>query len=416
MTRLPALAALSLALAACASAPKQAREPESAPAASAATAPAAAAAAPSRSRTVSPYAPAREDPNTRGHYVAGGLYRPGVADTVPDYIPNVDAIPEPDVVHEPRSRVGNRSPYTVLGRQYHVMDDHAGFVETGTASYYGNKFHGRRTSNQEVYDMYAFTAAHKSLPLPSFARVTNLDNGRSVVVRVNDRGPFHEGRVIDLSYAAAVKLGYRDRGTARVEVRALLPGEDAVHRPAGTRVAQAAAPANPAAVAPTAIAPASGIDQLVAMLPAADGAGARAGASRLRGDRRARATSAAGTTAASVVVAPIMLAPTTTSSTLGAPPSAVPATDAVVADVGPAAAAASVPAAAPVTPNPAGERFTVFQNGRALSADEFDAWMAQRQLRVATGRATRIAPVSAASAPAATASTVAPSAATNAAT
>ena len=100
-----------------------------------------------------------------------------------------------------------------------VLADQEGFVETGLASYYGQKFHGRRTSNQEVYDMYAFTAAHKSLPLPSFARVTNLDTGQSVVVRVNDRGPFHEGRVVDLSYAAAVKIGVHPRGTARVEVR-----------------------------------------------------------------------------------------------------------------------------------------------------------------------------------------------------
>jgi len=111
----------------------------------------------------------------------------------------------------------------VLGRSYHVLDDATGFVETGIASYYGEKFHGRRTSNQEVYDMYAFSAAHKSLPLPSFARVTNLDNGQSVVVRVNDRGPFHEGRVIDLSYAAAVKLGIHQAGLGRVEVRALVP-------------------------------------------------------------------------------------------------------------------------------------------------------------------------------------------------
>ena len=172
--------------------------------------------------TTSPYAPATEDLSTRGNYVAGGLYLPGVADTVPDEIPDVDAIPEPEVRDEPRSRGGNRD-YSVLGKRYQVMDKQHGYRETGQASYYGKKFHGRRTSNQEVYDMYAFTAAHKTLPLPSYARVTNLDNGKSIVVRVNDRGPFHQGRVIDLSYAAAVKLGYRDRGTARVEVRALTP-------------------------------------------------------------------------------------------------------------------------------------------------------------------------------------------------
>ena len=175
-------------------------------------------------KPVSPYAPAQEDPGKRGDYVAGGLFRPGEADSVPDYVPDVDAIPEPEVRAEPRARTGNRS-YSVLGKRYQVLDSEHGYVEEGGASYYGNKFHGRRTSSGEVYDMYAFTAAHKSLPLPSYARVTNLDNGKSVVVRVNDRGPFHSNRIIDLSYAAAVKLGYRERGTARVEVRALTPGE-----------------------------------------------------------------------------------------------------------------------------------------------------------------------------------------------
>ena len=169
--------------------------------------------------------------------------------------------------------MGNRSPYTVLGKQYHVMERTGGYSERGTASYYGAKFHGRLTSNQEVYDMYAFTAAHKTLPLPSFARVTNLDNGESVVVRVNDRGPFHEGRVIDLSYAAAVKLGIVARGTGRVEVRALSPGDaDA------PRVASASTPASPtrAAAAPVASAapatvalPPTGLDNLVQALPPA---------------------------------------------------------------------------------------------------------------------------------------------------
>jgi len=171
----------------------------------------------------SPYPPAQEDPSKRGDYVGGGLYAPHVRDSAPDHVPDVGAIPEPVVQALPRSRYGNRSPYQVLGRSYHVLNDATGFVETGIASYYGEKFHGRRTSNQEVYDMYAFTAAHKSLPLPSFARVTNLDNGRSVVVRVNDRGPFHAGRVIDLSYAAAVKIGIHESGLGRVEVRALTP-------------------------------------------------------------------------------------------------------------------------------------------------------------------------------------------------
>lgn len=196
----------------------------------------------------SPYAAAAEDPNTRGNYTAGGLYRPGVRDTTPDYIPNVACIPEPVVTREPRSAVGNRSPYTVLGRQYHVLEDSkAGkYEETGIASYYGAKFHGRLTSNREVYDMYTFSAAHKSLPLPSFAEVTNLENGQSVVVRVNDRGPFHDGRVIDLSYAAAVKLGITQRGTGQVRVRALTPGQErgrGSRRQAASSTARASEPA-----------------------------------------------------------------------------------------------------------------------------------------------------------------------------
>lgn len=216
----------------------------------------------------SPYAKAQEDPGTRGNYVAGGLYRPGVKDSTPDYVPDVACIPEPVVREEPRSAVGNRSPYVVLGKEYRVMERVDEYVEQGTASYYGAKFHGRLTSNREVYDMYQFTAAHKTLPLPSFARVTNLDNGESVIVRVNDRGPFHDGRVIDLSYAAAVRLGITQRGTGRVEVRGLAPGSDNLlasgdrPRPARGRTAL------PAATATAAVAPApSRMDQLVERLP-----------------------------------------------------------------------------------------------------------------------------------------------------
>ncbi len=208
----------------------------------------------------SPYAPAQEDPSKRGDYVAGGLYAPHVKDSVPDYVPDVAAIPEPDVKEEPRSRYGNRS-YSVLGKTYRVLDSGEGYVEAGMASFYGKKFHGRRTSNQEVYDMNAFSAAHRALPLPSYVRVTNLDNGKSVVVRVNDRGPFHAGRVIDLSYAAAVKLDFVRKGTTRVEVRALQPEDGDTRRTASRRertrreeskpnaivaVAPAAAPSVPA--------------------------------------------------------------------------------------------------------------------------------------------------------------------------
>jgi len=226
-------------------------------------------------RRRSPYAPAQEDPSKRGNYTPGGLYAPGVPDSAPEGgIPDIDLIPEPEVVDEPRSRYGNRSPYTVLGKSYRVLDSAAGYDEVGIASYYGNKFHGRRTSNLEVYDMYAFTAAHKTLPLPSYARVTNLDNGRSVVVRVNDRGPFHDGRIIDLSYAAAVKLGVDRAGTARVRVHGLVPGEDAHVDYDAVAAAPAPAPAAPPAP--------SAIDRLVAaLLIAAAEAGERPAAAVL---------------------------------------------------------------------------------------------------------------------------------------
>lgn len=163
-------------------------------------------------------------PDQPGEYTAGGLYRPGVADGGPAIPPDVSHLVEPVPTDEPRARYGNRSPYTVLGKSYQVMEDAEGYVERGIASWYGAKFHGRATSSLEPYDMYQFSAAHKSLPLPTHVRVTHLENGRSVVVRVNDRGPFHEGRVIDLSYAAAVKLGVHVNGTAPVEVRTLKPG------------------------------------------------------------------------------------------------------------------------------------------------------------------------------------------------
>ena len=137
---------------------------------------------------------------------------------------------------EPPAAYGNRSPYTVLGKSYRVRPSAEGYVERGVASWYGQKFHGRQTSSREVYDMCSFSAAHKTLPLPSYVRVTNLDNGREVVVRVNDRGPFHAGRIIDLSFAAAVKLGVDRTGTARVEVRALTGGADLANAPAAARV------------------------------------------------------------------------------------------------------------------------------------------------------------------------------------
>ncbi len=130
-----------------------------------------------------------------------------------------DAVPKV----EPRSPYGNPSRYEQDGITYHVLDSAQNYSETGVASWYGTKFHRQRTSSGEPYDMYAMTAAHKTLPLPSYVRVTNLDNGRKVVVKVNDRGPFKEGRIIDLSYAAAVKLGIQQQGTGRVKVDAIVP-------------------------------------------------------------------------------------------------------------------------------------------------------------------------------------------------
>ncbi len=155
------------------------------------------------------------------NYTAGGLYAPGVADAHPDGELDVSLLREPVPRAEPKSRYGNRSPYKVLGKSYYVLDSAEGYRERGIASWYGTKFHGRNTSSGEPYDMCQFSAAHKTLPIPSFARVTRLDTGQSVIVRVNDRGPFHSGRVIDLSFAAASKLGINRTGTAQVEVEAI---------------------------------------------------------------------------------------------------------------------------------------------------------------------------------------------------
>lgn len=140
-----------------------------------------------------------------------------------------DAVPR----NELKSRGGNRSPYKVLGKQYYVLDSSEGYRERGVSSWYGKKFHGHKTSNGEVYDMYGMSAAHKSLPLPTYVRVTNLDNAKQVIVRVNDRGPFHGSRLIDLSYAAAFKLDMLKSGTARVEIEAI---SHASRRPASSVV------------------------------------------------------------------------------------------------------------------------------------------------------------------------------------
>ena len=135
----------------------------------------------------------------------------------------LDAIADATPRAEPLHRYANR-PYTVFGKDYRPLSSVQPFRQRGMASWYGKRFHGQKTSSGEPYDMYKMTAAHPTLPIPSYVRVTNLANGRSVVVRINDRGPFHAGRVIDLSYVAAHKLGYIAAGAAQVEVEAIVPG------------------------------------------------------------------------------------------------------------------------------------------------------------------------------------------------
>lgn len=320
-TGVAASAAILIVLTACSGAPKKSPPAQTtrleSPAPRAATS----------NRRQSPYAPAQEDIGKRGNYTRGGLYAPEIQDSAPDALPDVDLIPEPEVRYEPRSLYGNRSPYAVLGKTYSVLADPSSYSEVGLASYYGNKFHGRRTSDLEVYDMYAFSAAHKTLPLPSFARVTNLANGRSVIVRVNDRGPFHDGRIIDLSYAAAVKLGVDRAGTARVEVRGLRVGEQAsqLSDTVAVRAAASRTPSPLPSLLPAGVhiatgkpQPASAIDHLLAALPIAD--------------------------------------------------------------------AKTTERALQVAPSPAAQRFDMRRDGRTMTADEFDQWMRDRRMRVATGK------------------------------
>jgi rare lipoprotein A len=153
---------------------------------------------------------------------AGAAPPPPIATPPPTAVPEVgaDAIPKP----EPKSRYGNPPFYDVFGKRYYVLSSSADYVERGVASWYGPGFHQVRTSSGELYDMYGMTAAHRTLPLPAYVRVTNLQNGRSVVVRVNDRGPFVGNRIIDLSYTAAARLDMLRDGTAMVEVRSIDAG------------------------------------------------------------------------------------------------------------------------------------------------------------------------------------------------
>ena len=182
------------------------------------------------------HAPRREYPPTAPPTTAVPP-PPSSADSIPDATPRA----------EPRSTHGNPSFYDVNGRRYQVLASAEGYVERGVASWYGPDFHGHNTSSGELYDRYAMTAAHKTLPLPCYARITNLSNGRSIVVRINDRGPFVGNRIVDLSYAAALKLDVVRTGTALVELRTVGPAMDS----APQTIAVAASAPTPAPASPT---------------------------------------------------------------------------------------------------------------------------------------------------------------------
>jgi len=193
----------------------------------------------------------RRGPETTPKPPAGVPKPPRDLASIPDAVPRA----------EPRSRYGNPETYEVFGKKYRVMKSARGHVERGLASWYGPGFHAERTSSGEPYNMYSMTAAHKTLPIPSYVRVTHLGNGRSVVVRVNDRGPFVGNRIIDLSYTAAYKLGMIGSGTAPVEIRVLQPGDSSSARTTAATppAAPAATPASTPTSAPSLDTPSLGI-------------------------------------------------------------------------------------------------------------------------------------------------------------
>jgi rare lipoprotein A len=184
----------------------------------------------------------------------GGYYKDdGPGDDIPEGLEN---LPDAEPRVEPYANRGNK-PYVVFGKQYVPISDERPFKQRGRGSWYGKKFHGQKTSSGEPYDMYQMTAAHPTLPIPSYARVTNLSNGKQVIVRVNDRGPFHSSRVIDLSYTAALKLGYIGHGSAELEVERLLPADiERINANKGAAtVVSDASPVQPPAVEAVALAP-----------------------------------------------------------------------------------------------------------------------------------------------------------------
>jgi rare lipoprotein A len=186
-------------------------------------------------------APSRpSSPRGGGYYLDDG---PG--DNPP---PNLDQIPDAVPKREPLAR-GAMRPYTIMGQNYTPMTAIQPYKARGIASWYGRRYHGQKTSSGDIYDMYGMTAAHTVLPIPSYARVTNLQNNKSVVVRINDRGPFHSDRLIDLSYTAALKLGVLGGGKALVEVEIITPDGGAPAPPAVAAAPASAAPTTPAVIA-----------------------------------------------------------------------------------------------------------------------------------------------------------------------
>lgn len=182
---------------------------------------------PAQNRTAGSAEPSNDRDTAGGRYAMSG-------DAYPLEPPDVSSVPDAVPRDEPLSRAGNRSTYEVWGKTYHVLPNADGYSKQGLASWYGEKFHGYATSNGEIYDMYKMSAAHRSLPLPTYARVTNERNGQSVIVRVNDRGPFHSDREIDLSYAAAARLDILDEGTGSVKVEAINPEQWQTQRSSNT--------------------------------------------------------------------------------------------------------------------------------------------------------------------------------------
>jgi len=232
-------------LAACSSAPQQSRPTVSQPTA-------ASQAKPAMPGKPSPYSCTYSSPARAG----GNFYKDDGPLDLPD---DIDQILEPLPRNEPLSRWSN-NPYTVLGQNFVPMKKVGDYTGRGIGSWYGRKFHGKKTSSGEVYDMFQMTAAHPTLPIPSYAKVTNLKNGRSVTVRINDRGPFLKGREIDLSFLAACRLGYASMGSANVEVVSLLPGQYQ-DEPAVIPAAEPAALPEPAITQPVAnLPPANGQD------------------------------------------------------------------------------------------------------------------------------------------------------------